>query len=468
LTAAFDNHVAIMRIGTPALPLVLTAMLPLAAAHTGTRLSSADYAVQGSRVVQALAAGQYGAVEARLDARMRTDLPQARLAALWRELIAHTGPFTGVTATAVAPEPGGYHVVAMTCAFRRAREGDALVTFDSTGRIAGLYFGPQPTEAANEWTAPRYADRRRFREVAVTVSDGPWHLPGTLTLPNGEGPFPAVVLVPGSPPLDQDATLGPNKLFKDLAWGLATRGIAVLRYTKRTHQFGAGLGGGAISSFSLREEVTDDARAAAAVLSRRTEIDQHRIYLLGHSLGGLAVPAVAAEDPGVAGVILMGAPSGDLLALLLERVERAASQGGEEGRQAAAMIPVFRKLEEGGFTEGEIADVFGQPSPVGYWLNVRDHEAGPAVAKLRVPAMVLLAGHDAEVPASELDKWKSALAGHGSATVKLYPGLFHLFMPSTSTQAEDAPEDWSRPGHASPEVVDDIASWIRQRPTDPR
>jgi hypothetical protein len=92
-----------------------------------------------------------------------------------------------------------HHVVTMTCVLQRVSEGNALVTFDEAGRIAGLYFGPRPTEGANQWSTPSYTLVDSFHEVPVTVEDGPWHLPGTLTLPNGKGRFPAVALVPGSP-----------------------------------------------------------------------------------------------------------------------------------------------------------------------------------------------------------------------------------------------------------------------------
>src|SRR5437868_1155092 len=76
-------------------------------------------------------------------------------------------------------------------------------------------------------------NRDTFDEREVTVGKGEWELPGTLGLPKGSGPFPAVVLVQGSGPQDRDETMGVNKPFQDIAWGLASNGIAVLRYDKR-------------------------------------------------------------------------------------------------------------------------------------------------------------------------------------------------------------------------------------------
>jgi dienelactone hydrolase len=435
-------------------------VVPLAMAQA-SKPPITDYPRQGADIVQQLAGGQFGAVEAGFDTQMARDLPQMNLSNQWKELLTQTGPFLKVKGVAVTAESGGYHVVTMTCVFQRVSEANALITFDKEGRIAGLYFGPRPTEAVNQWSTPSYAAVDSFHEVPVTVEDGPWRLPGTLTLPNGKGPFPAVVLVPGSPPMDQDSTMGPNKIFKDLAWGLGSHGIAVLRYTKRTHQFGAGLGGGQISSFTVREELNEDARAALSLLANRSEVNHLQTFLLGHSMGGLVAPQIAADDPQIAGIVAMGAPSGDLLTVLLERVEKSAGPGGEMGKQASAMIPAIKKLRDGDFAPGEIVDLFGQRTPVSYWAELRNYRAGAAAAKLKIPVMIMVAGHDAEVPPDDFESWKSALIEHRNATVKFYPGLFHLFMPSTATQkGADTPADWGRAGHIAPEVVNDISSWI--------
>jgi hypothetical protein len=250
-------------------------------------------------------------------------------------------------------------------------------------------------------------------------------------------------------------------VFKDLAWGLASRGIAVLRYTKRTHQFGAGLGGGQISSFSLRYELLDDARGAIALLARRSDINHQHTYLLGHSMGGIAVPKLAAADPQVAGIIVMGTPAGDLLTALITRTEDSAGQGEQSKQQTSSMIATFRKLRDGGFVPGETVDLFGQTTLVSYWDGLRNFRPGAAIAKLKIPALILVGGHDAEVTPDDIGQWKRALAGREDDSIKFCPGVFHLFMPSSSTKkGQDSPDDWTRPAHVTPEVVEATASWI--------
>src|SRR4051794_36392117 len=145
--------------------------------------------------------------------------------------------------------------------------------------------------------------QNHFTEEPVVVGSGEWALPGTLTLPTGTGPFPAVVLVHGSGPHDRDETIGPNKPFRDLAWGLATRGIAVLRYEKRTKEHGAKFV--KENTYTLRSEVIDDVRAAVALLRSHRSVDPKRIFVAGHSQGAVAAPRVAELEPGLGGVILL-------------------------------------------------------------------------------------------------------------------------------------------------------------------
>ena len=111
---------------------------------------------------------------------------------------------------------------------------DVKIVFDTDNMITGLWF--IPTEVTVEYEPPEYADLNSFTELNITIGSEEWLLPGTLTIPTVSKLSPVVILVHGSGPNDRDETIGPNKPFKDLAWGLATRGIAVLRYEKRTSE----------------------------------------------------------------------------------------------------------------------------------------------------------------------------------------------------------------------------------------
>ena len=158
------------------------------------------------------------------------------------------------------------------------------------------------------------------RRIDIEVQIGDRNdLPGTLTLPRGAGPFPVVVLVHGSGAHDRDETIGANKPFRDIAHGLAERGIAVLRYEKRTYRYRRLLSD---EQFTIDRETTYDALQAIAYLRQSRFIDHRRIFVLGHSQGGMLAPRIAGRAPDVAGVILLAAPARPLLDLLVEQHRR--------------------------------------------------------------------------------------------------------------------------------------------------
>ncbi|MGI8495040.1 MAG: alpha/beta hydrolase, partial [Pyrinomonadaceae bacterium] len=177
-------------------------------------------------------------------------------------------------------------------------------TFDKQGKILG-FVGAPPEESANEtvkYETPVYADLGSFTESEVTVgAGGEWALPATLTMPKGKSNVAAAVLVHGSGPNDRDETLGGTKVFKDLAWGLASKGIAVLRYEKRTRQHGAQMGG--VKNFTVNEETVEDAVLAARLLMQTPNINPKKVFVLGHSLGGYLLPRIGEKEKTIAGFI---------------------------------------------------------------------------------------------------------------------------------------------------------------------
>ena len=180
--------------------------------------------------IDLMAGGQYAQAFELFTPQMKAAMPVDRLSATWNGLTAQAGPFQRQIATSIVPR-GVLSVVVVTCAFERATF-DVHVTVNPANLVGGL--AVRPAVQAVTYAPPPYASPAAYKESEVTVGTGQWALPATLTMPVAPGPVPAVVLVHGSGPGDRDATVGQIKQFKDLALGLASRGIAVLRYDKRT------------------------------------------------------------------------------------------------------------------------------------------------------------------------------------------------------------------------------------------
>ncbi|HEY0553835.1 MAG TPA: alpha/beta fold hydrolase, partial [Thermoanaerobaculia bacterium] len=299
--------------------------------------------------------------------------------------------------------------------------------------------------------------KEAFRERDVTVGAGEWALPGTLSVPEGQGPFPAVVLVHGSGPNDRDETVEKNKPFRDLAWGLASRGVAVLRYEKRTRQHGAQLAG--VKDFTVQQETVDDALAAAELLRHTEGIDPKRVFVLGHSLGGMLIPRIGARDPQLAGLIVMAGAAKPLEDIILEQVAYLDAADGtvtdaEKSRFESLKAEVARVKA---LKPGETGTALGAPDS--YWLDLRGYDPPTAAKALKQPLLILQGERDYQVTPDNLAAWRKALAGRPAVTFKTYPKLNHLFMAG---EGKSLPAEYEKPGHVEDAVVADIAGWIRK------
>jgi dienelactone hydrolase len=349
-------------------------------------------------------------------------------------------------------------VTLVTCRFARMTLV-AKVVFDANARVAGL--GVIPAEAAAPWQPPAYAHPESFveREVTVSLGFGGPELPGILTLPKGAGPFPAAVLVHGSGPNDADESIGGNKVFKDLAWGLASQGVAVLRYVKRSRYAPAGIVG-------VKEEVLDAARAAIEVCRTTPEIDPQRVVVIGHSQGGELGPRIAAENPAVAGLVVLAGNTRPLQDVALDQFKYLAKLHPEspEVQQSVVLAEAFKqRVDDPGLRPDDAVSFPGSaPIPGAYFLSMRGYQAAEVAAKLPIPVLVLQGDRDYQVTAPDLAGWKSALAGKPNATIKQYPACNHLFIVGSG---ESTPEEYLAPRHVDEEVVRDIAVFVSGVPS---
>src|SRR5437899_1271356 len=211
------------------LPAFVAILIPPVRAWSAT----ANASDLGEQFVDLLAKGDFAGAAVHYDKAMQIALPEPKLADTWRSIEAQAGHFNKRLHTRTV-KAGGYDVALVICEFEQAKL-DVKVVFNSKGEVSGLYFLPGAAEVDSS-KPPTYANTNAFHEKDFTVGSGEWRLPGTLTLPTSKssGPCPPVVLVHGSGPNDRDETVGASNPFRDLALGLASKGIAVLRYEKRT------------------------------------------------------------------------------------------------------------------------------------------------------------------------------------------------------------------------------------------
>ena len=409
--------------------------------------------------IDLLASGQFAQATNNFDSQMEQAVPPDKLVEMWQGLVQQLGAYqsqTGARQTAEA----GYNIVYVTVQFDKGKL-DFKVVFDPQGQISGFWLAPAGSGAPQEYQPPSYVDQNAFSEQEVTVGQGEWALPGTLTLPSGPGPFPAVVLVHGSGPNDRDETIGPNKPFRDLAWGLVSQGIAVLRYEKRTLEHGAAMAP-LSDRITVQEETIEDALQAVQLLRQTPNIDHERIFVLGHSLGAMLAPRIASQDSGLAGLILLAGPTRPLEDLILDQSTYLAGLDGSVSQAEEAQLAIIRqqvdRVKDPALGLDTPASELPLNIPPAYWLDLRNYNPAQVASSFNLPMLILQGERDYQVSMADFAGWQQALAEHENALLRSYPGLNHLFIQGSSPSN---PAEYEVAGHVSEAVVQDIAGFIQ-------
>lgn len=414
-----------------------------------------DVEAHARAIVGMLVAGEYTKIEAQYDDQMARALAPGALSASWTNSARQLGAFESITAVQVS-QVASNHIAMATCAFKNYNVTLRIV-FNDAGQLAALT-AANPTPRFT-WSPPDYADASSFEERPVTVKTGRFELPGMLTIPKSVGRHPAIVLVHGSGPNDMDETGGANKMFKDLAYGLASRGVAVLRYDKRTRKYGAQSSDDP-AQLTVKDEAIDDALSAVALLAAMPEIDPRRVFVAGHSEGAYLAPRIATGQPQVAGVILLAGNARPIEDLVVEQVRYEASMAGPMTPaiqraidSAEASAKAFRDPD---LKPGMTVRLLGAPLPASYVLDLRTYHPTEVAAALADPILVMQGERDYQVTMIDFGLWQKALAGHANATFKSYSGLNHYFIMGTGP---GSPAEYMQPGHVDRRVIDDIVAF---------
>ena len=410
-----------------------------------------------SQTVTWLVDGRYDDLYQSVSPEMRTALPVEALKSSVGPQVQALGKLIETRKPAIQ-QSGGDTVLIVPAKFQ-AIWIDFTISVNGAGQVSGLYMKPGHPPAS-DWHPPAYSKPGWFSERTMTVGTGDWKLPGTLTVPRSQTPVPGVILIHGSGPEDQDETILGNKPFRDLAEGLASQGIAVLRYEKRTKEYGAKMM--QMRNLTVQDETIEDAVAAAKALRAQPGIDPKRVFLLGHSLGGYLIPMMLFQVPDAAGGIVLAGTARPLEDVMLDQFEYLGSLPGADTPEARKQLEEARKLVasikalQRGHEDGPA--VFGAWPH--YWLDLQGYDPAARAAKLNRPLLILQGERDYQVTMKDFSIWKAALGGRSNVTLKSYPALNHLFVEGAG---KSTPGEYMTPGHVSGEAIGDIARWILTR-----
>jgi dipeptidyl aminopeptidase/acylaminoacyl peptidase len=389
------------------------------------------------------------------DANLQSKVPVTELEKLWGQLLSRYGKFESAAAVQGKAE-GQYFAVVTDATFANDTQS-FIMGFDKAEKIAGFYLKPKSTAAA--YLNPAYADTTLYSSKEIYIQTPGHSLVGLLTTPKNAVNYPVVVLVHGSGPHDMDETVGPNKPFKDLAAGLAAKGVASIRYVKRTMIYSGEFGG----VFTVKEETIDDAVAAVNFAATLPGVDKKEIYLFGHSLGGMLAPRIATMAPSLKGLILAAAPARKFSDLMAEQnkymfaLSKDTTQAVKKQLDNALAEVERTRITQAGTMKPD-SSILG--IPVSYWVDLNNYNQVESAKKLNKRMLIFQGANDFQVSVADFDLWNAALGRKSNVTLKLYPDLNHLM----SSQLEKGSlAQYQQASSVSETLINDIVAWIKQK-----
>lgn len=301
-------------------------------------------------------------------------------------------------------------------------------------------------------------------EEKIVIGKGTeFPLNGILTLPeNTEKPVPAVVFVHGSGSSNMDEKVMKLTPFKDLAKGLAKHGIASVRYDKRSFAYGRKML--KAGSITVKEEVIEDAVAAANLLKNDERIDSEKVFIIGHSMGAMLAPRIDAEGGNFKGLILMAGTLAKLEEVLFRQLEEM-----KDGKSkimswvASAQDKKFRKSFEGLYSlsdEEAKKRKYAGGVDLYYFKEMGLHPAEKYLENIEKSVLVMQGSKDLQVSKMDFDGYKKLLGDKENVSFKLYDGLNHCFVPALYDDISKATKEFSVERHIGEDVIFDIAGWI--------
>jgi len=394
------------------------------------------------------------------DEIMLRKITPERFQSIWESLAAVNGDLNEIGATRYN-YLDSFHVTTTKLKFKNGAVGLRL-SFNLKWQISGIYI----VEADPMYNIPAYINTFGFYEIKIPFGSVGFENEAILTVPIQEKKYPCVIIIGGSGPIDKDATIGPNRIYKDFAWGLASNGIATLRFDKRTkayfgkimeqHKNG--------NYYTIEQEYLADLKELVNKVSKKNAIDPKRIYLMGHSQGAGLMPLFLKQNKIVAGAIMAAGNYTSLQDLMLYQLEYLKPLQAKTKADSA----VFDNMA----TQATQAKILNLPNnypndslpvmyPFSYWNYLNKLNLVSLAQKNKKPVLVLQGERDYQVPYSEYLKWKSTLINNSNYQFASFQKLNHLFLEG---EGKSTPEEYSNRSNVPDYVIEEISKWIQAQP----
>lgn len=400
-----------------------------------------------------LSEGDYNDAYNYFNSTVKSQFSLEQFQGTWEYYTVTYGEFESIQDT-ISTNESGFNIVRINCVFEDGYVITFRLVFNNSKEIAG--FWTDKIESINPYIPPDYVNTSVFTESEVIIGSTPWELPGAITIPNGEGLFPCVVLVQGSGANDRDETIGPNKPFKDIAWGLSSNEIIVIRYDKRTKIYPEETARD--KNLTVKEEVIDDVIEAIKLVQTYDKVDLNRIYVLGHSLGAMMAPRIATIEENISGLVMLAAPARPLEDLIYNQTVYLSELDGLVDENETITINMTKdalnKIKTRNISEDEqVLTIYRK-----YWEYLNNYNQVETAENLTLPILLLQGKRDYQVTyEDDYAVWNATLSDNTNVFLKTYDLVNHIFLAGEGIPTNS---EYMTLGHVPEEVILDIASWI--------
>lgn len=322
-----------------------------------------------------------------------------------------------------------------------------IFSYNSDNKLDGIWFSYAPYES-------ELIVNDDFEETEITFGAKESPISGILTMPKDIKNPPVAILVHGSGYHDADESIGANKPFRDLAHGLAMNGIAVIRYKESTPH-------NTKVEYTIQDDSLNDVAQAIEYAVNCGRINIDKIIVIGHSLGGMMAPKIAADNKDVDGIVSLAGSPRKLEDIVLDQNRNLLEpdESVTEETFNLYMIQVKTEIQKvKNIKESGQDIILGYPSS--YWYSLNQIDIPKIVIDLDIPIFIAQGSADFQVYADiDYVEWQRLLKDKDNVTFQLYDNLNHIFM--TSNGRMDTTE-YNIKDTVSQKVIDDIAKWILQ------
>lgn len=311
------------------------------------------------------------------------------------------------------------------------------------------------------------------KEITLDAGTG-YPVKGMIKMPKGEVKA-GIVIVDGSGPNDMNMTLGQNKMMKHLSDQLAEKGFAVLRFNKRTYQYGKELAKiGMQNKTLIKDEFIDDAAEGLKTLAKEQGIPTDKLFILGHSQSGSYLPVINETAGNLAKgyIILSGTPT-NIAELSKKQLEKVIEEGSENADEEQVKMmkqniktndELLKKIETMSDEELNKPENYPFGIPGVYVKDLMKYDPIKLYNDSKLPIFIRIAEFDKQVPVSELELWKNGLDKNENDSIEEVKGANHMMQPSDGKTklANLITDEYQKDAPIVSSVIDDIAAWIEK------